>query len=66
VVCELKHKEKFRVGQKVQSIVDPTHVFVIDESQVPDRIYHEKGSDRWWTKNELQCLGASEKSRPSG
>jgi hypothetical protein len=51
---------KFRVGQKVQSIYDSTHMLVIDKSQVPDRIYHEKGSDRWWTRNELQRLGEPE------
>jgi hypothetical protein len=53
-------KKRFRVGQKVQSIYDPTHVFVLDKSQVPERIYHEKGSDRWWTRSELQRLGAPE------
>ncbi|HWY05309.1 MAG TPA: hypothetical protein VNY24_00510 [Candidatus Acidoferrales bacterium] len=53
-------KKKFRVGQKVQSVFDPTHTFVIDKSRVPERIYHEKGSDRWWTRNELQRLGAPE------
>lgn len=52
--------KKFRVGQKVQSIYDPTHVFILDKSQVPERVYHEKGSDRWWTKTELQRLGAPE------
>jgi hypothetical protein len=56
----MKHQKKFRVGQKVQSINDATHVFVIDKSQVPERIYHEKGPDRWWTRNELQRLGAPE------
>jgi hypothetical protein len=54
------HKKKFRVGQTVQSVYDPTHAFVIDKSRVPERIYHEKGSDRWWTKNELQRLGTPE------
>lgn len=53
-------KKKFRVGQKVQSVFDPTRVFVIDKSRVPERIYHEKGSDRWWTRNELQRMGAPE------
>ncbi|SRR5882724_12153309 len=52
--------KKFRVGQTVQSIFDSTHTFVIDKSRVPERIYHEKGSDRWWTRNELQRLGAPE------
>jgi hypothetical protein len=55
-----KRKQKFRVGQKVQSVFDPTHAFVIDKSKVPERIYHEKGSDRWWTRTELQRLGAPE------
>ncbi len=31
-----------------------------DKSLVPERIYHEKGTDRWWTRNELQHLGAPE------
>lgn len=55
-----KRKQKFRAGQKVQSVFDPTHVFVIDKSKVPERIYHERGTDRWWTRNELQRLGAPE------
>lgn len=58
-------RKKFRVGQRVQSIYDATHTFVIDKSMVPDRIYHEKGTDRWWTKNELQELGAAEKPETS-
>jgi hypothetical protein len=53
-------KIKFRVGQTVQSIYDASRTFVIDRSAVPDRIFHEKGSDRWWTRNELRRLGASE------
>jgi hypothetical protein len=53
-------RQRFRVGQRVQSVFDPTHVFVIDESRVPERIFHEKGSNRWWTKNELQRLGTPE------
>src|SRR5580693_5569916 len=52
--------KRFRVGQTVQSVYDVEHAFVIDKSQVPERIYHEKGSDRWWTRNELQRLGAPE------
>ena len=54
------NKNRFRVGQTVQSVYDPTHTFVIDRSLVPERIFHEKGSGRWWTKNELQTLGAPE------
>jgi hypothetical protein len=56
----VKRKKKFRVGQRVQSVYNPTHVFVIDKSRVPERIYHEKVSNRWWTRNELQRLGAPE------
>lgn len=56
----MKSKRKFRVGQRVQSVYDVTHTFVIDKSRVPERIFREKGSDRWWTKNELQHLGAPE------
>lgn len=55
-----KSKNKFRVGQTVQSIYDATHRFVIDKSVAPERIFHEKGSNRWWTRNELQRLGARE------
>jgi hypothetical protein len=56
----LKRKKKFRVGQRVQSACDATHTFVIDKSRVPERIYHEKGTDRWWTRKELQRVGAPE------
>lgn len=56
----MKRRKKFRVGQRVQSAYDPTHVFVIDRSRLPQRIYHEKGSARWWTKNELQRFGTPE------
>ena len=51
---------KFRVGQTVQSAFDASHTFVIDKSKVPARIFHEKGTDRWWTRSELQRLGAPE------
>lgn len=50
----------FRVGQRVQSIYDSSHVFIIDRSMVPERIFREKGSHRWWTKSELQRPGAPE------
>lgn len=56
----MRRSAKFRVGQRVQSASDPTHTFVIDKSLIPERIYHEKGSDRWWTRNELQPFGAPE------
>jgi hypothetical protein len=52
--------KKFRVGQRVQSIYDASHTFVIDRSVIPERIFHERGSNRWWTKNELQTAGAPE------
>ena len=55
-----KSKKRFRTGQQVRSVYDPTHTFVIDKSAVPERIFHEKGSNRWWTKTELQHLGAPE------
>jgi len=29
-----------------QFLYEPTRVFVIDESTVPDRIFHEKGANR--------------------
>jgi hypothetical protein len=53
-------KRQFRIGQKVQSVFDPSHVFVIDKSRLPERIFHEKGSNRWWAKSELQLLGTPE------
>lgn len=56
----MSRKNKFRVGQTVQSVYDPAHTFVIDKSAIPERIFHEKGSNRWWTRNELQHLGAPE------
>ena len=52
------NKKRFRVGQTVQSVYDATHTFAIDKSIVPERIFH--GSNRWWTRNELQRLGAPE------
>lgn len=55
-----KRKNKFRAGQRVQLASDPAHVLVIDSSLVPERIYGEKGSNRWYTKSELQRLGAPE------
>lgn len=55
-----KNRKKFRVGQRVQLASDPMHTFLIDKSLVPERIYREKGSNHWWTKNELQRLGAPE------
>lgn len=53
-------RQQFRVGQKVRSVHDPKHVFVIDASVIPDRVFHEKGSGRWWQRNEMRLLGAPE------
>jgi hypothetical protein len=50
--------KNFRIGQRVQSAEDVSRVFVIRKSRKPERIYF--GANRWWTKNELQPLGAGE------
>lgn len=55
----MKRKPKFRVGQRVRSIYNPERVFRIDKSILPERIFHEQGTDRWWTKRELLALGDS-------
>jgi hypothetical protein len=52
----VKKRARFRIGQHVQSSADPTETFVIRRSLVSERIYF--GANRWWTKNELQALGA--------
>ena len=49
-------KKIIRVGMKVFSIYTPEHVFVIDRSIQPDRIFREKGSRRWWTAKELRAV----------
>jgi hypothetical protein len=54
----VKRGLKFRVGQTVCSIYDPRRPFQIDKSAMPDRIFREKGSDRWWTKSELLAINA--------
>lgn len=54
-----KARSIFRIGQRVQTIHDASRTFVIDRSMVPERIFHEKGSNRWWTKSELQAAGAA-------
>lgn len=51
-----------RKGQKVSSIYNPERAFVIDRVKQPDTIYHEKGSNRWWSSNELRAI--SEANRP--
>ena len=56
----MKKRTIFRVGQKVQSIYEPGHQFVIDRSMVPPRIYRERRSNRWWAAHELQPAGALE------
>lgn len=59
-------KPNFRLGQKVRSSFDPKHVFEIDASVIPDRLFHEKGTDRWWQRHEIRLLGAPEKAlKPS-
>lgn len=59
-------KRTFRKGQKVRSIYDPKHVFTIDASYMPDRLFHEKDTDRWWQRSELQAIREAEKAeRPS-
>lgn len=55
----MKSRKRFRVGQRVRSVYDRQRAFVIDKSIVPARLYHEKGSDRWWTKNELEAITAT-------
>ena len=50
--------KNFRIGQRVQSAEDVSRVFVIRKSRIPGRIYF--GANRWWTKNELQAIGAAE------
>jgi hypothetical protein len=54
----VRSKKTFRIGQRVQSAEDVSRVFVIRKSRKPGRIYF--GANRWWTKNELQPLGAAE------
>ena len=49
-------KKTIRVGMKVFSVYTPEHVFVIDRSIQPDRIFREKGSWRWWTAKELRAV----------
>jgi hypothetical protein len=52
--------DTFRVGQIVCSIYDPGRTFQLDKSVVPERIFRERGSNRWWTRNELQRPGRPE------
>lgn len=49
-------KKTIRIGMRVRSAYDPDHVFTIDRSVQPDRIFHEKGSRRWWTAKELRSV----------
>ena len=56
----MKRKKQFRVGQTVCSIYEPGRTFTLDRSAMPERIFREKGSNRWWTKSELQRPGAPE------
>jgi hypothetical protein len=43
-----------RKGLKVRSAFNTEHVFLIDASVRGERLYHEKDSDRWWTRGELR------------
>src|SRR5208283_2504931 len=43
-------------GMRVRSIYDPKHEFVIDRSILPERVYREKGTKRWWAKRDLEGL----------
>lgn len=52
-------KKKFRTGQR--SVYDPQRIFRIDRSVLPERIFHEKGTDRWFTRSELLAIGEGEK-----
>jgi hypothetical protein len=47
-------KKILRKGMKVRSVYTPEHVFVIDRVKDLGKIYHEKGSRRWWAGKELQ------------
>jgi hypothetical protein len=49
-------KKSIRVGMKVRSIYDPDHVFTIDRSKKPGRVFHEKGSSLWYGSHELQSV----------
>lgn len=51
-------KKTIRIGMRVRSAYDPDHVFTIDRAKQPDRIYHEKGTRRWWTAKELQPVSS--------
>jgi hypothetical protein len=48
--------KSFRKGQKVSSVYNPDREFVIDRVIQPDMIYHERGSNRWWSKSELRAV----------
>lgn len=50
----MKKKPVIRVGMKVRSIYNPEHVFTLDRSIQPDRIFREKGTRTWWTAQELR------------
>lgn len=54
-------RKLIRKGSKVRSIYDPKHEFVIDKSLQPGRIYREKGTRRWWAKNEIEPITAPHK-----
>jgi hypothetical protein len=57
-----KRRKKFRTGQSVCSVYDPQRKFRIDKSVKPERLFHEEGSDRWYTRNELRAIGEANES----
>lgn len=56
-------KKTIRVGMKVRSIYDPQHIFTLDRSKLPQRIFHEKGTSNWWTKNDLEAVSVPSKGK---
>lgn len=47
-------KKTIRIGMRVRSVYDPKHEFVIDKSVMPERVFREKGTTRWWAKRDLE------------
>ena len=58
-----KRGKNFRTGQQVRSIYEPQRSFRIDKSIQPERLFHEEGSDRWYTRSELLALGDAKSIR---
>jgi hypothetical protein len=49
-------KKVIRIGMRVRSIYDPTREFIVDRTKQPDKLFHEKGSKRWYSRFELQSV----------